>query len=115
MELQVAVEVRQEQAFRRATGVCWVEPGIVGSGIEDHRLAVVDLPHRLAGRRGDDRAARDVELPVVCPKAGERERLVPGQKDEYTRRKDAISSIFNEALMGNELKDVFRRRTSKPF
>lgn len=29
---------------------------------------------------------------------------MPGQKDEYTRRKDAISSIFNEALMGNELK-----------
>jgi hypothetical protein len=44
-------------------------------------LAIVDLPHGFAGRRGDDRATGDAEPFVVGTQAGEREGLVLRHED----------------------------------
>src|SRR5690242_17265138 len=81
MELQLAIEIARKQWLDLFRGRQWVKPGVVGGGVEDHRLAVVQLPHRLAGTHGYDRAARDVELLVVSPKPGAGERPVIREED----------------------------------
>src|SRR4051812_18914963 len=65
-ELQLAVEIARQQGLFGSRRLR-IEPGIIGCLLEDRWLPVVQLPHRLAGGHGDDRAARHLELPVMGP------------------------------------------------
>lgn len=81
VELQVLIEVFVQQLFGVVRRRFRVQPGIIDVRIEDHRLPIMDLAHRLTGRHGDNRTARHVEVLVVGPNAGEAERLMIGQED----------------------------------
>ena len=51
-----------------------VEPGFITGPVEDDRLSIVQVLHRLAGGRGEDGAAGDVKIGVLRPESGKRKK-----------------------------------------
>ena len=62
VELQLVIDVVAEDVFQVFLRRRRVEPGVVIGLVENDRLTVVQVLHRLAGRLGDDGATRDVEI-----------------------------------------------------
>lgn len=76
IELQLTVDVVAENVLEAVLGRRRVQPGVIVGRVENERLPIMQLLHRFCGRLGDDGAAGYVEIGIVSPKPGERERRV---------------------------------------
>src|SRR4051812_20053144 len=76
VELQLTVDVVAKNVLEAILGRRRVQPVVIVCLVEDERLPIMQLLHRVRGRLCDDGAAGYIEIGIVSPKTGERERRV---------------------------------------
>jgi len=81
MEFQLVVEVLLQEFLGTSARCRWIQPFLVGGGIKNDGLSVMELRHRFPSWHRDDRAARDAKLVVPRPDPSKREGRVARKVD----------------------------------